>query len=241
MDLSVVPSGTVEGKKYEKCARCDEVLVTNLGYAHVLENYPGVEPTCTEDGYAPYSVCVLEGCTYTSYTVLEALGHDIVSVAHKDATCRVGGTYAYEYCARANCPDQVVTKEELEAENYISVHADLGEGEICPLCLCLEYEVSADETYAVVTGLGSYNGNGLIVPNSYCGLPVTGIGESAFAESELIFVVLYDNVNSIGNGAFENCAHLQTVTLPAGITELGADTFKNCVEMETILLPDDVA
>lgn len=48
------------------------------------------------------------------------------------------------------------------------------------------------------------------------------------------------DLTSIGEGAFEDCETLRTVTLPSGVTEIGNFAFSGCTALECIILPASV-
>jgi hypothetical protein len=62
------------------------------------------------------------------------------------------------------------------------------------------------------------------IPARIGGAPVTGIGKRAFAESELVSVILPDSVISIGYGAFHD-NQLMSLTIGSGLTSIGAGAF----------------
>lgn len=79
----------------------------------------------------------------------------------------------------------------------------------------LQYELSYDETYYTVTGIGDYKGRHLVIPEEYNGLPVKGIDSNAFscldmteeekeasAIAKLKKVTVSDSVLYIGDVAF---------------------------------------
>lgn len=49
-----------------------------------------------------------------------------------------------------------------------------------------------------------------------------------------------NNVTSIGNYAFSNCANLINIAIPDGITSIGYWTFKNCINFTSINIPNNV-
>lgn len=105
--------------------------------------------------------------------------------------------------------------------------------------------VSADNTAFTTTVSGGgcivtgYHGSDtvVVVPDRISGLPVTGIGDSAFAGKTVTSVYLPSTVTTIGDSAFEGCAHLTTVTLPTGLTSIGDSAFASCTVLRSISLP----
>ena len=76
--------------------------------------------------------------------------------------------------------------------------------------------------------------------NAHSKITIKVIREGAFANcSSLRAFEIHKTTTSIGDGAFENCAYLTTVSLGNGIGDLalGKDVFKNCKRLTTISLP----
>ena len=49
-----------------------------------------------------------------------------------------------------------------------------------------------------------------------------------------------ENVEILGEGAFENCKELTAVTLPEGLATIGARCFKGCTGLETLTIPTTI-
>lgn len=76
------------------------------------------------------------------------------------------------------------------------------------------------------------------VPAQWNGLPVTEIGERAFADHlSLQEVVLPQTLRTVGDYAFSGCRALKQVALPEGVTEAGAHAFYNCRALYHLELP----
>ncbi len=70
---------------------------------------------------------------------------------------------------------------------------------------------------------------------------VRHIGGSAFAfHRDLQTVDIPEGVDSIGDGAFENCFRLRSVKLPSTIRTIGEEAFASCDDLEQIELPPDI-
>lgn len=81
----------------------------------------------------------------------------------------------------------------------------------------------------------------IIVPNTYAGLPVTGIGASVFQNhTTLQRVVLPETVTSIGNSAFAGCISLNTCNIPSGVTAIPDSCFCGCTRLHGVVLPAEL-
>jgi hypothetical protein len=91
-------------------------------------------------------------------------------------------------------------------------------------------------TTITITGYTGTNGL-LTIPSAIDGLPVTSIGDSAFADSSLQSLALPESLLSIGDRAFSGCLLLRGLTLPAGMTNIGAAAFEGCQSLPSLILP----
>lgn len=74
------------------------------------------------------------------------------------------------------------------------------------------YSVSSDKTYCVLTGVKDGTSAIVVIPDNVSGVPITVIGESAFASAvELEEIVIPESITSIGNDAFGSCAALESI------------------------------
>lgn len=95
-------------------------------------------------------------------------------------------------------------------------------------------------SYSVVDCDASVSGD-LTIPATYDGLPVTGIGDSAFAScTQITSVTIPDCIKYIGRYAFYYCAKLTSVTVPGSVDEIGAYAFQKCDLLTTVELMDGV-
>ena len=70
---------------------------------------------------------------------------------------------------------------------------------------------------------------------------VTSIGESAFEDcASLTSVTISDSVTSIGDWAFYNCKSLTSVTIPDSVTSIGDNAFEDCSSLTSVTIPDSV-
>jgi len=90
---------------------------------------------------------------------------------------------------------------------------------------------------ANVTG---YQSTFAALTNLIVGNGVTFIGDNVFREcANLLLVSLAPTLKKIGNGAFQSCTKLSSITLPE-INELGQSAFYNCTSLKSIILPNSL-
>jgi hypothetical protein len=100
------------------------------------------------------------------------------------------------------------------------------------------YTTNADNT---ITITGYYGPVAVTIPSTITGLPVTTIGERAFAEYySLTNVTIPDSVTNIGNLAFLSCTHLTSVTIGNRVTSIGNAEFEYCTNLTNITFPNGV-
>ena len=75
-----------------------------------------------------------------------------------------------------------------------------------------------------------------IIPND-----VTSIGDEAFQDcATLTNIIIPGNITSIGHYAFAGCTGLTTVTLPQKLDSIGWGAFQNCTGLTSIHIPENV-
>ena len=109
-----------------------------------------------------------------------------------------------------------------------------------PFSLGLDYVRNRNGTY-VVRGLGSCTDMDIVIPETYEGGRVVGIGASAFENRRgLTSVTIPEGVTSIGNAAFDGCTNLKTVVIPESVTSIGGYAFCDCASLTSVTLPSGV-
>ena len=63
---------------------------------------------------------------------------------------------------------------------------------------------------------------------------------NCFAPAGLTKYTLPDNITSIGNRVFYECATIVNVTIPDSVISIGEDTFSRCTNLSSIFIPDNV-
>ncbi len=72
-------------------------------------------------------------------------------------------------------------------------------------------------------------------------LPVTGIGDAAFANCySLTDVVIPSGVTNIGVSAFGYCGNLTNIFIPDGVLNIGVNAFVDCSSLQYVKIPDSV-
>jgi len=83
----------------------------------------------------------------------------------------------------------------------------------------------------------------VIIPKTFFfpPLPVTGIGDGAFEDCDQIkSVTIPESVTSVGKRAFSWCMSLENIALPDSVTSIGESAFQGCKSLKNIALPDGV-
>ena len=108
------------------------------------------------------------------------------------------------------------TTEEGEVVNKnVYVEAKYSEG--------LTYSLNADGATYSVTGIGDCTDTNVVIPRIYLGLPVTSIGDNAFAFcGSFTSITIPDSVTRIGVAAFELCANLTSVNYDGTVAQWNA-------------------
>ena len=80
----------------------------------------------------------------------------------------------------------------------------------------------------------------ITIPSKYNGLPVTAIGDYAFAAMCFEKVNIPNTITTIGDFAFGVCEYLKSITIPDSVTYIGEFAFINCVSLSTITIGNKV-
>ena len=69
---------------------------------------------------------------------------------------------------------------------------------------------------------------------------ITSIGNYAFQNCAMDTIVLPDSIQRIGDYAFQNCSHLTEIVLPDSVTTVGNYAFMGCSNLTSITLSDNI-
>lgn len=255
-----------EGSQTRTCKTCensDFQSVKALGHDWG-EWETGKAPTCRVAGYET-RVCLRDE-KHTENNPLDALGHDwtdwIVTTA---PTCEELGEKT-RYCRNDNAHTEnmsvgrryhswdewVVTQAPTESEEgeetrtcrhdktHTQTRATLPLGSEG-----LVFELNGDGTGYRVSLQENYRKSArtVYIPESYNGLPVTEVADSAFIYCENLEEVVFcgkSSVYKIGDGAFYGCSKLRQIDLPNSLIEIDAAAFRRCAALESLVIPEGV-
>ena len=80
----------------------------------------------------------------------------------------------------------------------------------------------------------------VVVPAKIDGVVVNSIGPNAFANKDVVSVLLPDTITAINISAFSNCTKLKDINLPDSLEFLAAYSFYKCESLEEITIPDKI-
>lgn len=105
----------------------------------------------------------------------------------------------------------------------------------------LIYQINNDGTSYTLVSRGSCSTAEVYVASTYDGLPVTAIGDLAFANfTECELIIIPETVTSIGIGAFKDCKNLKSCGISDTVERIGANAFENCISLKILFLPDSL-
>ena len=201
------------------CNGCEEILqvqevIDALGH-HGIVDY-GYDATCTEAGLTDGKHCDRCEEILVAQSYIKALGHNESEwIIEKEPTETKDG-YKYKTCS--------ICKEKTQ-EEIIPYIGDLG----------LDYTVNSDGETCTVTGIGTFEGTVLNIPDYIRQYKVVGIGENAFADcTKLREIKIPEMVETIGTRAFYGCTGLTEITIPSSVTSIGNQIFYKADNLNTV-------
>ena len=101
-------------------------------------------------------------------------------------------------------------------------------------------EITADDLVGVTKiSKNAFYKNGSVIsitiPNS-----ITSIGDEAFSNCRIAYVIIQSGLTIIGHYAFRECSYLKNIELPNSLTSIGMYAFSNCSALESIELPNSL-
>lgn len=181
--------------------------------------------SCTEAGYTEFT-CADCGYTYQGRTT--PASHSYADTLMSDE---------YEHWRPATCGH---TTEKAD----VADHTLVGTNNVCEVCQKavsprLAYELSENEEYYIVTGVGCILDESTItILDTYRGKPVREIADYAFENRNVNTVTFGANLKKIGAMAFAG-TQLSSLNLPNGVEIIGASAFEG-IQLSTLSLPGSV-
>lgn len=106
----------------------------------------------------------------------------------------------------------------------------------------LVYKLNEDGQSYTLVSVGKCTCSDIVIPETYNGLPVTSIGDSAFNKCyKLKSVTIPSSVKEIWHRAFANCYQLESVNIPSSVTGIGHYVFTGCKALKSVVIPASVA
>lgn len=121
---------------------------------------------------------------------------------------------------------------------HIGTEDDISEllraSRVMPAVAQAQFNYTTNNGTITITG---YTGSerAVVIPSTVNGLPVTGIGNSAFlACTNMMTVVVPAGITTIGCGAFESCSSLTNITIPASVNRILYAAFYHCPNLTAV-------
>lgn len=220
------------------CSICEEILsspqfIPAKGHTPVLDT-PEKAATCTETGLSAASHCDSCGNILSTAQIIPATGHTEVIDLPQAPTCTDNGATEGAHCSVCN--------EILRPQTILPKLGHDMAGDQCQRCHAnanasagLEFTLSSDASYYILTGYGSCTDTDLLLPSTYRGKPVTAVGSSAFSQCRSIHSIeLSGSISVIESNAFYRCTGLTAITIPAQLTQIGNNAFSGCASLASI-------
>ena len=239
----------------------ETVWVSAAGHTEAID--AAVAPTCTETGLTEGKHCSVCDMVLLAQQVVAALGHTEVIDPAVAPTCTENGLTEGSHCAV--CDQVLVAQQTVAATHTWSGYGDdedthwpvcgvcfekgqaqphsFTEDGFCSVCQRsiretdgLQYQISADGTYAEVIG---YTGKSTVVyiAEEFEGLPVKVIGNAAFQNKHITEIYIPETVEVIGELAFGGCSGLVSIVIPDSVKSIGSGALSGCSGLESITVP----
>ena len=243
-------NGYDEENHYLNCERCGLLLESE---AHTMTDEWVVMTQIVPGGYKYYLVLRWD-CTKCDYYYYEnentgSTSKPIeISEEHNTSeviqptlpTCTESGLDVGLKCG--TCGEILYAQVELPALGHEYV------GGVCIRCGTknasqgLKFTLNGDGQSYSVTGIGTCTDTDIVIPDTYEGLPVTSIGNSAFNNKNSIrSITIPDSVTSIGTQAFFACKGLTSITIPDSVTSIDWYAFSRCSSLTSITVDENNA
>ena len=103
----------------------------------------------------------------------------------------------------------------------------------------LEFHLKDNKEY-YVSGGTSTNLTEIVVPETFDGLPVTGIKWPGFQKQQMESITLPSTIKHLDNAVFYECTSLKSIVIPEGVTTISNIAFGKCTSLTSVLIPNSV-
>lgn len=231
-----------------------EVYITQLSYNMMM--WDGTETLVLPERIGPFPVCGISGVGVgaiagaefpTSLREISSSDLDNIAGSISNGAMTFRGGVPFGFAEATGLRGKLVNyPEEFAAEWSVFVD-DKGRAKFSGL----PYEIVAGVKYTFACGDGgativfaeplSSIPAVLRIPDKLLGLPVKGIGESAFTqgygfEDACTSVAIPESVETIGRSAFAGFSRMTTLVLPASVSVVKGGAFYGCSALRTLTL-----
>ncbi len=211
--VTLSPLCEVAGTESQTCSDCAASVAKAIEPSgHLWEESwtQTLAPSCDKKGMM---TLYCQNCDKTQVRDVKPSGHSYSVTESKRATLTEDG---YEIQTCGSCHD--VARTVFHATGSLGV----------------QFTDRSDGT-CIVTEIGSFTGETLILPSHHNGNRVVAIADDAFSGCAFLkSVVLSDTILTVGKNAFEECTALQSVDLGAGLTKIEDSAFFSCTALTTL-------
>jgi hypothetical protein len=216
-----------------RCSAVGDVLALGHDYIH----HQGKSATCTEYGWNQYDTC--SRCTYSTYSEISSLGHNMLVSSKKDATVTEDG-FSDTYCSRCSFT------------NYEIYYATGTLG--------LSYNFGIDpytKQEGYIVNIGSAIDKDVYIPPIYNGYPVVTVNINGCQTVENISIPASVNTINANNCtalksvqfasesnltylSFNGCSNLKEFVMPKSNLTIITFSFQNCINLKRLEISESV-
>ena len=233
----VEPTCTEKGYTLHKCECGDEYKDNETeALGHLFGEWKVTTPATEEKDGEETRACTRENCDYFETRKIPKLEH---THSYKETvvepTCTEKG-YTLHKC---ECGDEYKDNyTEKIPHNYVNGKCTICGDKIAE-ATGLEYRLSDDKTYYIVTELGEETRTRFSIPATHNELPVKEIDELAFYQkTNIIQVILPDSIERIGKNAFNGCSSLEKVSFGKSLRTIEGKAFYECGKLGAVTVPN---